>query len=84
MWFQFEQPPYDRTNLPARTPAKIPTVDGRHDTWKRCGANETRTGQQLTMANDYCAVAENNALGDRRLSSESEPKTPRNRTRWQT
>eukprot|EP00964_Phaeocystis_antarctica_P151369 scaffold118958_cov64-Phaeocystis_antarctica.AAC.1 len=51
-------PPYGRANLP-RTPAEVPTVDGRHDTWKRCGANETRASWQLTVADDYCALSEN-------------------------
>ena len=38
MWYQFEQPPYDRANLP-RTPVDIFTVDGRNDTRNRCGTN---------------------------------------------
>eukprot|EP00964_Phaeocystis_antarctica_P139569 scaffold104346_cov71-Phaeocystis_antarctica.AAC.1 len=52
-------PPYDRANL-LRTPAEVRTVDGRHDTWKRCGTNETRTSWQLTVADDYCALSEDN------------------------
>ena len=58
MYYQFEMPPYDRANLP-RTPAEVPTVDGRHDTWKRCETNETRTSWQLTVADDYCALSDN-------------------------
>ena len=58
MWYQFEQPPYDRTNLP-RTPAEISTVAGRHDTWKRCETNEARTSWQLTVGQDYCATSDN-------------------------
>ena len=56
MWYQFEQPPYDRANL-ARTPAEISTVARRHDTWKRCGTNEARTNWQVTVGNDYCATS---------------------------
>ena len=59
MYYQFEMPPYGRANLP-RTPAEVRTVDGRHDTWKRCGTNETRAGWQLTVADDYCALSEDN------------------------
>ena len=79
MYYQFEMPPYGRANLP-RTPAEVRTVDGRHDTWKRCGANETRASWQLTVADDYCALSDNytglaqlsspspSQPGDRRLS----------------
>ena len=59
MYYQFEMPPYDRANL-LRTPADVRTVDGRHDTWKRCGSNETRASWQLAVADDYCAVSEYN------------------------
>eukprot|EP00964_Phaeocystis_antarctica_P123243 scaffold86889_cov75-Phaeocystis_antarctica.AAC.1 len=71
-------PPYGRANLP-RTPAEVRTVDGRHDTWKRCGTNETRAGWQLTVADDYCALSENNTLvpqptpSTRRLSERADP-----------
>jgi len=53
--YQFEKPPYGRANLP-RTPAEVRTVDGRHDTWKRCGTNEPRASWQLAVADDYCAL----------------------------
>ena len=49
-----------RKNLP-RTPAEISTVAGRHDTWKRCGTDETRTSWQLTVGQDYCATSDNYA-----------------------
>eukprot|EP00964_Phaeocystis_antarctica_P011020 scaffold6059_cov63-Phaeocystis_antarctica.AAC.1 len=50
-------PPYDRANL-LRTPAEVATVDARHETWKRCGTNETRQSWQLTVADDYCALSD--------------------------
>ena len=53
--YQFEMSPYVRANLP-RTPAEVRTVDGRHDTWKRCGTNEPRASWQLAVADDYCAL----------------------------
>ena len=58
LWYQFEQPPYHRSKL-SRSPAEVSTVEGRHDTSTRCGTNETRTAWQLTVADDYCAVAHN-------------------------
>ena len=58
MYYQFEMPPYGRANIP-RTPAEVRTVGGRHDTWKRCGSNETRASWQLTVADDYCARSDN-------------------------
>jgi hypothetical protein len=79
MYYQFEMPPYGRANLP-RTPAEVPTVDGRHDTWKRCGSNETRASWQLTVADDYCALSDNNTnytqptpSARRRLSEQTDP-----------
>ena len=74
MYYQFEMPPYGRANLP-RTPAEVRTVAGRHDTWKRCETNETRTSWQLTVANDYCALSDNYTqptLSGRRLSEGAE------------
>ena len=77
MYYQFEMPPYDRTSL-SRTGAEVLTVDGRHDTWKRCGANETRANWQLTVADDYCALSDNYtnytqpAPSSRRLSERAE------------
>ena len=77
MYYQFEMPPYDRANLP-RTPAEVATVDGRHDTWKRCGVNETRQSWQLAVADDYCALSDNYtnytqpAPSSRRLSERAE------------
>eukprot|EP00964_Phaeocystis_antarctica_P078911 scaffold49105_cov64-Phaeocystis_antarctica.AAC.1 len=78
MYYQFEMPPYDRANLP-RTPAKVRTVDGRHDTWKRCGTKETRAGWQLTVADDYCALSEGKGPeqpSGRRLSEQADPAFP--------
>eukprot|EP00964_Phaeocystis_antarctica_P132957 scaffold97120_cov82-Phaeocystis_antarctica.AAC.1 len=78
MYYQFEMPPYDRASL-SRTPAEVPTVDGRHDTWKRCGANETRASWQLTVADDYCALSDNYTdytqptPSNRRLSERADP-----------
>ena len=76
MYYQFEMPPYDRAGL-SRACAEVPTVDGRHDTWKRCETNETRAGWQLTVADDYCALSENNtpSLG-RRLGERAEDASP--------
>ena len=72
LWYQFEQPPYDRSKL-SRTPAEVRTVDGRHDTSTRCGTNETRTGWQLTVADDYCALALNATIASgRRLGDGQE------------
>eukprot|EP00964_Phaeocystis_antarctica_P012537 scaffold6913_cov79-Phaeocystis_antarctica.AAC.1 len=71
-------PPYDRANLP-RTPAQIRTVDGRHDTWKRCGTHETRASWQLTVADDYCALSEGKGPeqpSGRRLSEQADPAFP--------
>ena len=71
-WYQFETPPYDRSNLP-RTPMEVTTVDGRHDTWKRCETNETRASWQLAVADDYCALsASDNTPSSRRLSERAE------------
>ena len=79
MYYQFEMPPYGRANLP-RTPAEVRTVDGRHDTWKRCGSNETRASWQLTVADDYCALSDNSTnytqptpSARRRLSEQTDP-----------
>ena len=75
MFYQFEMAPYDRANL-ARTPAEVRTVDGRHDTRKRCGTNETRVGWQLTVGKDYCATTDNYTQppsAGRRLSEEADP-----------
>eukprot|EP00964_Phaeocystis_antarctica_P108884 scaffold73367_cov69-Phaeocystis_antarctica.AAC.1 len=71
-------PPYDRANLP-RTPAEVRTVDGRQDTGKRCGTNETRASWQLTVADDYCARSDNYTdytqptPSNRRLSERADP-----------
>ena len=72
MWYQFEMPPYNRAGL-SRTPAEVTTVDGRHDTWKRCETNETRQSWQLTVADDYCALSENKSPSPaRRLGKRAE------------
>ena len=76
LWYQFEQPPYDRSKL-SRSPAEVSTVEGRHDTFTRCETNETRTAWQLTVADDYCALAHNatvasgRRLGDTQKSEQS-------------
>ena len=76
LWYQFEQPPYDRSKL-SRSPAEVSTVEGRHDTSTRCGTNETRTAWQLAVADDYCTTAHNatvasgRRLGDAQESEQS-------------
>ena len=76
LWYQFEQPPYDRSKL-SRSPAEVSTVEGRHDTSTRCGTNETRGSWQLAVADDYCATAHNatvasgRRLGDAQESEQS-------------